>query len=154
MQMQKKDNLSAIDVLRPIKLSILFSILGEAVILLVWGMLLYPEGNLLHKFLWTIVFCGLGMGAAIGAIIALFVVGKWTGTYAVILCAELSGIILGLFCNYLCYNLDMHFDYFGGKETPLLFVINGMVMAIIGGAVVGWLCFTERGKRLLSKYKL
>ena len=152
--MKNKQHVSAIEVLRPLKLSILISLMGEAVILLVWGILLYPEGNLLHKFLWTIVFCGLGMGAAIGAIIALFVVGKWKGTYAVILCAELSGIVLGLFCNYLCHNLDMHFDYFGGRETPLFFIINGTIMAILGGALVGWLCFTEKGKGILNKLDL
>lgn len=152
--MKSSSNISAIEVLRPLKLSILFSMLGEAFIFLVWGVLLYPEGNLLHKFLWTVVFCGFGMGAAIGAIIALFVVGKWKGAYAVILCAELSGIVLGLFCNYLCFYLDMHFDYFGGKETPLLFVINGTVMATLGGALVGWLCFTEKGKRILNKYNI
>ncbi|MEZ2415000.1 hypothetical protein ACA086_08535 [Muriicola sp. E247] len=152
--MKNSSNISANEILRPLKLSILFSILGEAVIFVVWGVLLYPEGNLLHKFLWTIVFCGFGMGAAIGSIIALFVVGKWKGVYAVIFCAELSGIVLGLFCNYLCFYLDMHFDYFGGKETPLLFVINGTVIATLGGALVGWLCFTEKGKRVLNKLNM
>ncbi|GMN05587.1 hypothetical protein MTsPCn5_09750 [Croceitalea sp. MTPC5] len=151
---KKAPEITAEDVLRPLKLSILLSILGEAVILVVWGIVLYPEGNLLHKFLWAIVFCGLGMGAAIGAIIALVVVGRWTGAFAVIFCAELSAIVLGLFCNYLCYSLDMHFNYFGSNETPLLFFISGIVMATIGGAIVGWFCFTEKGKRILSKYKL
>lgn len=151
---KKAPEITAEDVLRPLKLSILLSILGEAVILVVWGIVLYPEGNLLHKFLWAIVFCGLGMGAAIGAIIALVVVGRWTRAFAVIFCAELSAIVLGLFCNYLCYSLDMHFNYFGSNETPLLFFISGIVMATIGGAIVGWFCFTEKGKRILSKYKL
>ena len=153
-KMEKTLEVTAEDVLRPLKLSILLSILAEAVILVVWGMVLYPEGNLLHKFLWASVFCGLGMGAAIGAIIALVVVGRWTGIFAVIFCAELSALVLGLFCNYLCYSLDMHFNHFGGNETPLLFFISGIVMATIGGAIVGWFCFTEKGKRILSKYKL
>ncbi|SNZ01396.1 hypothetical protein [Flagellimonas pacifica] len=142
------------DYLRPLKLAIFFSVLGEAAIFLIWGMLLFPEGNLIHKFLWTVIFCGLGMGATVGAIIALFVVGRWKGLQAIVLCAELSGIVLGLFCNYLCYNLDMHFGYFGGKEVPLLFVINGMVLAILGGSLVGWFCFSEKGKRILNKYNI
>lgn len=152
--MELPQNLTHKDYLRPLKLSILFSVLGEAIIFVIWGILLYPEGNLVHKFLWTVVFCGFGMGAAIGAIITLLVVGKWKGIYAVILCAELSGLVLGLFCNYVCYNLDMHFDYFGGKETPVLFVMSGTLIAILGGALVGWLSFTERGKRFLKKYNI
>lgn len=152
--MKSSSNISANEVLRPLKLSILFSVLGELVIFLIWGVLLYPDGNLLHKFLWTVVFCGLGMGSTIGAAISLLVVGKWKGIQAVILCAELSGLILGIFCNYLCYSLDMNFDHFGGMDTPVLIVITGTVMAILGGALVGWLCFMENGKKILNRYNV
>lgn len=137
--------------LRPIKLAIFFSVLAEAIIFVVWGLILYPEGNLLHKFLWTIVFCGLGMGATTGAFISLFVVGRWNGVKAILATAAISTVLLGFLCNLLCYKLDMHFDYFGGPETPELFIWNGLVMAFIAGALVGYLLFTNAGKNILDK---
>ncbi|MCB2092109.1 MAG: hypothetical protein KDF58_11715 [Alphaproteobacteria bacterium] len=137
--------------LRPLKFAILFSVLGEAVIFLVWGVILYPEGSILHKFLWTIVFCGLGMGSAGGAFISLYVVGRFTGIKALVACGLISGVLLGLFCNYLCFNLDMHFNYFGGASTPGLFIWSGIIMAVAGGMLVGWLCFTKTGNTWLDK---
>lgn len=150
----KIDNQAVQAHLRPIKLAILLSVFGEAIIFLVWGIILYPEGSLINKFLWTIVFCGLGMGSALGAIITFSVVGKFKGTKAIIFCSVLSGIILGVFCNYLCFNLDLHFNYFGGQKTPDLFIWNGIIMSFLGGALLGWLCFTKRGSNLLNKYHL
>lgn len=44
--------------------------LGEAFLLVVWGLILFPEGSLLNKILWTIGFCGILMstlgGVAVG----------------------------------------------------------------------------------------
>lgn len=131
--------------LRPLKVLISLSIAGEAIIFLVWGLWLYPEGNILHKFLWTFVFCGFGMGAAAAAIVDIFVVEKLKGRKAILATAIISGILLGLFCNFLCFNLDMHFNYFGGGDTPKLFIWNGIVMSVLGGAFGGWLLFTEKG---------
>ena len=61
---------------RPLKLAILFSVLGEAVILVVWGFYLFPEGSWFNKFMWTIVYCGLGMGGAFGSVVALGLLGR------------------------------------------------------------------------------
>tara|TARA_R110001592_G_scaffold64751_10_gene198926 strand:+ start:1200 stop:1661 length:462 start_codon:yes stop_codon:yes gene_type:complete len=138
--------------LRPIKLGILFSVLGEAVIFLVWGVFLYPEGNIIHKFLWTIVLCGLGMGATVGSVISWWVEGKYWGQPAIVACGLISFVILGLFCNLLCFQLDMNFIYFGGAGAPVLFIANGMVASAFGGALIGWLNFTYRGIKILEKY--
>ena len=150
--MNTKYNVTVNDYLRPLKLAIIFSVLGEAAILLIWGVILYPEGSLLHKFLWTIVFCGIGMGAAAGVFIDFLVVGKLNGLPAIIATAFISFVLLGLFCNFLCFNLDMHFDFFGGHNTPNSFIWNGIVMATLGGIFVGWLCFTDKGNKILNKY--
>lgn len=138
--------------LRPIKLGVLFSVLGEAIIFVIWGLWLYPEGNILHKFLWTVIFCGLGMGATLGALISWWVEGKFWGMSAILVCSAISFIILGLFCNFLCFQLDMHFGYFGAEKTPLLFMANGMIMSATGGALIGWLNFSYRGIKLLEKF--
>jgi len=49
---------------RPLKLALLFSILGEAVLLVVYGLILFPEGSWVSKFMWTIL-SPIG-GAALG----------------------------------------------------------------------------------------
>jgi cytosine/uracil/thiamine/allantoin permease len=114
----------------------------------------YPEGNLLHKFLWTIVFCGFGMGAGGGALIVLLVSGRLWGRSAIIASAFISFVLLGLFCNFLCFNLDMHFNFFGAHDTPALFVWNGIIMSILGGTLIGWLCFTKKGNAILERNNL
>lgn len=127
--------------LRPIKLSIALSVLSEAVIFVVWGLILYPEGSIINKLLWTVVFCGLGMGSAVGALVALLVVDRLSGLPALIATTVQSVVILGVGCNLLCLNLDRHFLYFGGTENHLLFLGNGIVMSAAGGVIIGWACF-------------
>ena len=81
----------------------------------------------------------------------MFVVGILKGGQAIVATAIISGILLGLFCNFLCFNLDMYFNYFGGADTPKLFIWNGITMSVLGGAFGGWLLFTERGLEWLKK---
>ena len=131
---------------RPLKLALLFSILGEAVILLVWGFYLFPKGSWFIKTMWTLVYCGVGMGGAFGAVLVLGLLGRVDGWRAVGLTALLSTVMLGLFCNTLCLRLDMTFGYFGAQGAGLLFMLNGIVMSALGGAVLGWMTFTDRGR--------
>ena len=142
------DDMSRSSLLRPIKLSILFSVAGEFVIFVVWGMILFPYGSWLHKLLWTLLFCGVGMGSAIGAVVAIFIVGRLRGAAAIAATTVASVALLGVACNLLCLALDEHFHYFGGESHGEMFIWNGIVMAALGGLLVGWLCFTERGSRI------
>lgn len=132
--------------LRPIKLSIFFAVLGEAALFVVFGLILYPEGNIVNKLLWTVVFCGLGMGGAGGAMIVIFVVDRITGMKAILSTTLISVIMVGVACNYLCLTLDQTFRYFGGAENSALFISSSVIMSALGGAVIGWLCFTDRGR--------
>ena len=50
---------------RTLIVSLCFSAIGEFLLFVVYGIILFPEGNLLYKFLWTVVFCGIGMGASL-----------------------------------------------------------------------------------------
>ena len=91
---------------------------------------------------------------SITGIVDVFVDKKIKRVQAIIATAIISGILLGLFCNFLCFNLDMHFNYFGGADTPKLFIWNGIAMSVAGGAFGGWLLFTERGLKWLKKVGL
>lgn len=140
---------------RALWLSIALSVFGELIILIVWGVILYPSGELATKFLWTVVFCGLGMGSVFGALLVLFVVDRLHGRAAVAASASLSALVLGVGCNVLCFQLDAHyFHSFGGAESPALFIGNGVVVSVLGGALVGWLVFSDRGASLLARYGL
>lgn len=141
-------------ILRPLKLSILISVAGELLLFIVWGLFLFPEGNIIHKLLWTVVFCGIGMGSSLGAIYIYLVHGQFWGWKAVMLCGIISTIVLGLFCNILCFKLDIHFNYFGGADAPALFIWSGVILSTVGGLLVGWLAYTKEGNRILAQVDL
>ncbi len=142
--MNDPSNIYAAKYLKPLRLSILLSVIGEASIFLIWGTYLYPEGNIWYKFLWTLVFCGVGMGSVIRVVIDLFIVDKLDGLKAIIASAATAFLILGVFCNLLCFKLDLHFNLFGAQEASNLFIINGMLMSLLGGLLLGFMCFGIR----------
>ena len=125
--------------------------LGEIFLLILYGLILFPDGSLIHKVLWTLVFCGIGMGATLGAFISFFVVDRFNGTKAIFITTLLSLTILGVACNLLCLSLDHHFQYFGGTSDPYLFFSGGVLGSVIGGIAVGAILFTPKGNEYLEK---
>lgn len=140
--------------LRPLKLAIALSMLAEFGLFVVFGVVLSPSGQLVHKFVWTVVFCGIGMGTAIAAFITFFVIDCWQGWRAIVATAVASVLLLGVACNLLCLSLDMDLDYFGGRSNPGLFVFSGALTAALGGVLMGWLLFTDRGSRILDRLRV
>lgn len=138
---------------RPLLLSIAASMGGEALLLLVYGVLLNSGGDLWVKVLWTVVFCGLGMGSVVGALTILIVVDRWEGLPAILATSAIMAAVMGGLCNVLCYRLDSHyFHYFGAAEQPLLFLAPGIVLPALVGALFGWLMFTPRGRLVLERW--
>ncbi|MBW2478368.1 MAG: hypothetical protein JRF38_00150 [Deltaproteobacteria bacterium] len=137
--------------IRPLIISLFFAVAGELLLLVIYGIILFPEGNLLYKVLWTLGFCGIGMGATLGAGINLFVMGRYAGPNAILLTILLSFLIMGVACDLLCLNLDIHFNYFGAQASPLLFSAGGVLGSILAGAGIGGLLFTETGRSVLER---
>jgi hypothetical protein len=137
--------------IRPLVVSIGMTELGEILLLILYGIILFPDGSVIHKALWTLIFCGIGMGATLGAFINIFVVDRFNGLKAIVATTALSLIILGIACNLLCLNLDRHFHYFGGSSNPYLFSFGGVLGSIIGGIAVGIVLFTQKGNEYLEK---
>ena len=140
--------------LRPLWLGILFSMAGELIIFLVFGLLLHGTDNWPIKLIWTVGFCGIGMGSALGAFVDLLIVGRWTGLRAIVGTCALSTGILGIACNILCWRLDLGLHYFGGAERPTIFLVSGIVAAAAGGAALGASLFTDAGQRWLDRHGL
>lgn len=137
--------------LRPVLVATVFTSAGELLIFVVFGLLLYPGGNLLLKLLWTLGFCGIGMGVAIGLIAKHWIEGRFKAGAAVAMTALLAGVVLGIGCNALCFVIDRHADFFGAHENPVMWLSSGFVMALAGGAAIGALLFTAKGRRLLER---
>jgi hypothetical protein len=58
---------------------------------------------------------------------------------------------MGVACELLCLNLDLHFNYFGAQASPLLFSAGGVVGSLVAGAGIGGLLFSEAGRSILAR---
>ncbi|KAF7537304.1 hypothetical protein G7054_g3813 [Neopestalotiopsis clavispora] len=138
--------------LRPFLLFYLNSLFAELIFLAVGVFIMTGTRDLMYKILWTLVFCPLGMGGAMGGLINWFIVDHHYGTKAVHFTAILSLLVLSS-CNYLCYNLDKHFGWFGAAEHPLWFHWRyPMIWAV--GYLNGKLLFTDEGQKRLARMGL
>lgn len=149
-----KQEIKRKDMVRPLIVSIIFTWLAELILLLYYGIYLSNEGSIVDKIIWTLGFCGIGMGLSLGGLINLFIVGRLNKTRAIILTMVFATLTLGIACNWLCMNLDRHFRYFGGAENPYLHFLPSFFASIIAGFILGWLLFTSKGEKLLSKLGL
>ncbi|KAH9991329.1 hypothetical protein F4779DRAFT_609654 [Xylariaceae sp. FL0662B] len=93
---------------RPFFLFWLGSFIFEVTILIISVFAFCGFRDFSSIFMWTIFFCPLGMGGAMGGLINAFFVDTLYGAKAVQFCAILSVLVLGS-CNILCYNLDLVF---------------------------------------------
>lgn len=137
---------------RPFFLFWLSSFIAEVVFLMVGIFIMTGTRDLIYKVLWTLLFCPFGMGGAMGGIIDYFIVDHYYGNKAVYFTALISILVFGS-CNYLCYNLDRHFGWFGAAEHPLWFHWRyPMIYAV--GWWNGKLLFTDEGQKKLAAWGL
>ena len=137
--------------IRPLIVSLGFSVIGEFLLLILYGIILFPDGNMIYKILWTLGFCGIGMGATLGTSINLFIIGRYSRLKAILLTTLLAFLIMGVACDLLCLNLDLHFNYFGAQTNPLLFSAGGMLGSLIAGAGIGGLLFSKTGQSIMER---
>ncbi|KAL2219362.1 hypothetical protein M432DRAFT_611057 [Thermoascus aurantiacus ATCC 26904] len=138
--------------IRPFFLFWLSSFIAEVVFLMVGIFIMTGTRDLIYKVLWTLLFCPFGMGGAMGGIIDYFIVDHYYGNKAVYFTALISILVFGS-CNYLCYNLDRHFGWFGAAEHPLWFHWRyPMIYAV--GWWNGKLLFTDEGQKKLAAWGL
>jgi hypothetical protein len=136
---------------RPMIVSLAVCIFGELFLFIIYGVVLFPQGNLLYKFLWTVI-CGIGMGATVGAFLNLFIIDKYIGIKAITLTLLLTLVTLGIICNRLCFQLDLHFHYFGAETNPMLFFMGSIAGSIVAGLIIALLLFSEKGDILLHRF--
>lgn len=128
-----------INLLRPVFIALLLTLGAEAVYFIAWGIILFPGGSLLGKLVWTLT-CAISMAAVIG-VLTMTVVNQDTPPYPAMLRAALSMAVVGIYCSFLCSQIDVHFNFFGGRENSAIFIAAGVVPAVVGGALYGWLVY-------------
>ncbi|TMV09999.1 hypothetical protein FGK63_02740 [Ruegeria sediminis] len=135
-----------------------FTVLGTAVLLTTlvelfylgaWGMLLFPQDSLVGKAVWTLT-CGLAMGAVIGAGTLVWVEPRLRGN-AALWRAALIVAVVGSYCAWLCSQIDIRIGYFGGPENNGLFIAAGVIPALVGGPLYGWLQYGRTRIPVLSR---
>lgn len=139
--------------LRPLYVATILSVSFEAFIFIIFGLILYPEGNIFYKLIWTIFFCGLGMGGAIGTWINILIIDSYNGFKAIVYTVLIATVFLTA-CDLLCLKIDHVFHYFGAHTNPYLFFVSGFIMTIIGSIIAGILLFTKTGDKVLSSLGL
>ena len=133
--------------IRPIFLGIFLTFSGEFLIFWLWGVYLFPQGDLATKILWTAT-CGVGIGATAGALTTLFVAGRMSGRRAMLSSFAVMFLISG-YCVFLCFYIAGHGNWFGANSSPWLFIGGGLALAAPGSWLYGWLLYAPRGQKYL-----
>ncbi|MDA1098592.1 MAG: hypothetical protein O2967_06355 [Proteobacteria bacterium] len=144
--LQSTGTLDRHKLLKPVYVATALTLFAEAVYFVIWGVVLFPEGSLVGKLIWTLT-CGVGMGVVIGIATILLVGEKRNPTISIITAAATMAII-GSNCGILCSLIDERFDYFGGPENTTLFIVGSVFLAIVGGALYGWLVYAPSRNRV------
>jgi hypothetical protein len=139
---------------RTIKLYILGGWIAETGFL-IFGAYWFPQLHppLIPRLLWTQLLCGIGMGAAAGAMAYLLGAAYKQGSRAALILTAIGAGGVFVACANVCYFVDglQGMDYFGRVEDPFLFWAKGN----FGGALIGiagsWLLNTKKGLSILNK---
>lgn len=141
---------------RPIRTILVFILLAwtTETFFLFFGMIMFPQLHppLIPRLIWTEIVCGIGMGAAAGAI--GYMVGSRfkQGSRAALILTASGGIVFAI-CANVCYFVDTRpgMDYWGSVENPALFLLKGNIGGLLLGVIGTWLLNTKRGLSVLDK---
>jgi hypothetical protein len=108
--------------LRPFILFYVNSLFAEIVFLSVGVFIMSGTEDLLYKMIWTLVFCPLGMGGAMGGIVNYFIVDYYYGKKAAHFTALLCLLIWAIAITF---------------ATVLTIILIGLVLPIIQCGFIG-----------------
>lgn len=137
---------------RPLTFSIFLAVFMEMINLALFGFLTGSTDHLVDKILWTIGVGGVGMGSVLGVFIVFSLVGQVRGKQAVAGTVFYSVLILGVVAKLAAIKMEMINITFNLSEWSVLYFVNGVATAAAGGALLGWLLFTQSGNRSLARF--
>ncbi|WP_432087912.1 hypothetical protein [Streptomyces sp. bgisy095] len=139
-----------------IKVFVLTGFVGEASFL-VLGLVLFPNhGPLLWRLVWTLGLCGIGMGAAVGALTFLATSALTPGSRSAFVATAAAGAALFAVCQTLCWSLDHNvgLNYWGSQDMPVLFLAKGYAGAVAGGLLGSFHLNSAMGAAMMSRLKV
>jgi hypothetical protein len=95
------------------------------------------------KFVWTMVFCTIGMGSTMGSLTNYFITDRYSGSTAVWMGAFLSSIVLSA-CNFLCFILANHFRLLWCSRSPMVLPLE--IPPHIPWRISEWKAVVYRGR--------
>jgi hypothetical protein len=138
---------------QPLYLALLMALGGEVVIWLVYGLIWFPEGGLVRMLIWSLT-CGIAMGAVTGTFVDSFVVGRHSGTKAILLSTAIFVGVMGVACNAVCFTLGRQLATWGAHTHPGLFIVGGLFLSIPAGLLYSYLLFSKKGQVFLARVGL
>ncbi|KAF7725048.1 hypothetical protein EC973_000455 [Apophysomyces ossiformis] len=134
--------------LRPFILYTVNSYLAESLFLVVSIIFFSGWRDIFTRLIWTMIICPIGMGGAMGGLTVFFLTDKYYGREAIIFSTILHFLVIGT-CNFLCFNLDHHYQYFGSVAHPWWFHIR-YPFIFLAGIPAAKKLFTDDGQKELA----
>ena len=138
--------------IRPLALAAVFTVAGETMVVVLWGLVLFPGGSILAKLL-SAGAAAIIMAVGIGLMVGFVVGGRFKGPVAAVVSSLCYATVLAAGI-LISYEIDMAIDIFGVRRDPTLFVLTGIVPAILSAPLYGWLLHGDLGKDLLARLGL
>lgn len=138
--------------IRPLALAAVFTVPGQAMMFVYWGVVLYPDGDIVAKLLWTAA-SGIGMAVAIGLMVGFIVGGRYEGAIAGVISSFCYATVL-IAAILIIYEVDVARDLFEVWRNPMLFVLTAVVPIFLTAPLYGWLLHSDFGKSLLARFGL
>jgi hypothetical protein len=138
--------------IRPFVLAAVFTVPGEAMVFVYWGVVHYPDGDIVDKLFWAAAI-GIGMAVAIGLMVGFVVGRRYEGTIAGIISSFCYATVL-VAAILISYQVYVALDLFGVRRDPMHFVLTGVVPTVLTTPLYGWLLHGKAGKALLSRIGL
>jgi hypothetical protein len=129
---------------RPLALSIGAAVAIEFINFILFAWLPGESEYLLAQFIWMVGIGGIGMGAVLGVLLDVIVVGRLNGREATLSTVMLSFITLGIVAKLITLNMTTAATGFSVSQSPALYFITGLIMATAAGFILGRLLFESK----------
>ena len=139
--------------IRPLTLALLVSIVLELISFALFSGVGATSSQSLILFIWMVGCGGIGMGAILGVLLDLIIVGRLAGKEAVQGTVLLTVLTMGIVAKLLSINVLPLMGMLTAVNATLFFIV-GVTGALAGGWVLGKLLFSKEGNAKLARLGL
>ncbi|MCP5208376.1 MAG: hypothetical protein H7A01_14305 [Hahellaceae bacterium] len=129
---------------RPLSYAIGMAVALELINFILFAWLPGTNEQLLAQFIWMVGIGGIGMGAVLGVLLDVIVVGRLSSREATLSTVMLSFITLGLVAKLVTLNMAPVATSFTMTQWPVTYFLTGAVLSCLGGYGLGRLLFETK----------